>query len=77
MHPQKRFHLVFSFLMGAMLIFLMTFIITAVNVGFNGNFLRLWMKAFAIAYVVGVPLIFFLAPVARKVTARVLNVPLP
>ena len=75
MNPQKKFHLVFSFVMGAMMIFLMTFVITAVNVGFSDGFVRSWMKAFAIAYVVGVPVIFFLAPVARRLTAGLLGAP--
>ncbi len=74
MQPQKKFHLVFSFVMGAMMIFLMTFVITLVNVGLSPDFLTRWMKAFAIAYVVGVPVIFFLAPLARKLTARLLGV---
>ena len=74
MNPQKKFHLVFSMIMGAMMIFLMTLVITFINVGTTENFFRLWMKAFAIAYVVGVPVIFFLAPVARKLTGRVLGV---
>ncbi len=74
MHPQKKFHLVFSLIMGAMMIFLMTLVITFINVGLTANFLQLWMKAFGIAYVVGVPVIFFLAPVARKLTGRVLGV---
>ena len=33
------------------------------------------MKAFVIAYVVGVPVIFFLAPVARKLTASLVGAP--
>jgi hypothetical protein len=74
MNPQKIFHLVFSFVMGAMMIFLMTLVITLVNVGLTDNFFKLWMKAFGIAYVVGVPVIFFLAPVARKLTGLVLGV---
>jgi predicted membrane channel-forming protein YqfA (hemolysin III family) len=74
MHPQKKIHLVFSFVMGAMMIFLMTMVITFVNVGLSDNFFQLWIKAFAIAYVVGVPVIFFLAPVARKLTGRILGV---
>jgi len=74
MHPQKKFHLVFSFVMGAMMISLMTFVITWVNVGLGLDFVARWMKAFAIAYVVGVPVIFFLAPVARKLTGRILGV---
>ena len=35
--PERRFHLVFSLLMGAMIIFVMTFVITMVNVGCTGS----------------------------------------
>lgn len=59
MHPQKKFHLVFSFVMGAMMISLMTLVITFVNLGLSSHFFQAWMKAFGIAYVVGVPVIFF------------------
>jgi hypothetical protein len=75
MAPQKKFHLVFSLLMGVLMISLMTFVITAVNVGFGPDFLARWGKAFAVAYVVGVPVIFFLAPVARKLTGKLLGMP--
>lgn len=74
MQPQKKFHLVFSMVMGALMIFVMTFVITLVNVGWSAQFLVTWMKAFGIAYVVGVPVIFFLAPVARKLTGKLLGV---
>lgn len=74
MQPQKKFHLVFSFVMGAMMIFLMTLVITFVNVGLSDNFINLWLKAFVIAYVVGVPVIFFLAPMARQLTGKLLGV---
>lgn len=75
MDKQKRFHLVFSLVMGLMMISLMTFVITAVNIGFAPDFLARWGKAFLVAYVVGVPVIFFLAPVARKLTGRVVGMP--
>ncbi len=74
MNPQKKFHLVFSSVMGAMMISIMTFVISLVNVGWDDHFFQTWMKAFGIAYVVGVPVIFLLAPVARKITARLLGV---
>ena len=74
MNPQRKFHLVFSLVMGAMMICLMTLVITFVNVGLTAHFFRLWIKAFGIAYLVGVPVIFFLAPVARKLTGRLLDV---
>jgi hypothetical protein len=40
-----RFHLVFSMLMGAMMVFLMTFVITLVNIGWKTDFVRAWAKA--------------------------------
>ncbi len=70
---QVKFQIVFSLVMGAMMVFLMTFVITLVNVGWVDDFPRLWAKAFVIAYVVAVPLIYFIAPLARKLTARVLG----
>lgn len=75
MNPQKKFHLTFSFIMGAMMISVMTLVITAVNVGFTPDFLTKWGRVFAVAYVVGVPVIFFLAPMARKITGRFLGMP--
>ena len=74
MNSQKKFHLVFSMVMGAMMIAIMTFVISLVNVGWDTHFLGVWLKAFGIAYVVGVPVIFFLAPVARKLTGRLLGI---
>jgi hypothetical protein len=73
MNPQKKFHLIFSFVMGALMISVMTFVITAANVGFPSDFLTRWARAFMIAYVVGVPVIFFVAPIARKITERILE----
>jgi hypothetical protein len=75
MNPQKKFHFVFSLVMGALMISLMTLVITFVNVGLVEDFLGRWLRAFLIAYVVGVPVIFFLAPMARKITGRMLGTP--
>jgi hypothetical protein len=75
MNPQKRFHLVFSLVMGALMISLMTLVITFVNVGLVEDFVGRWLRAFLIAYVAGVPVIFFLAPMARKITGRMLGMP--
>lgn len=66
MQIAEIFHLVISLIMGA----LMTFVITAVNLGFAPNFPSRRGKAFAIAYVVGFPVIFFIAPLARKLTGK-------
>jgi Protein of unknown function (DUF2798) len=73
--PASRFHLVFSLSMGAIMVFIMTFVITTVNVGWPPNFLALWVKAFAVAYLVAVPVIYFTVPFARRITARFVEVP--
>ena len=73
MNPQKKFHLVFSALMAGIMVFIMTFVITLANVGWVEHFYRLWMRAFGFAYVVAAPLIFFLAPLVRKLTGRLLG----
>ncbi len=74
MQAQKKFHMVFSIVMGTMMISIMTFVITWVNVGMGPQFIAAWLRAFAIAYIVGVPVIFYLAPLARKITASILGV---
>lgn len=73
MPPAKKFHLVFSMIMGAMMILFMTFVVTWVNLGFVPNFLTAWAKSFLVAYAVGVPTIYILAPVARRITGRLLG----
>ncbi len=71
--PKSRFHFVFSLVMGAIMFLVMTFVITLANVGWAPDFPARWMRAFAIAYVVGVPVIYFLAPFARRLTARIVE----
>ncbi len=73
--PKPYFHLVFSLIMGFLMVLLMTLVITLVNVGLASDFLFRWMKAFAVAYVVAVPVIYFLAPVAKKFAARFAEAP--
>jgi Protein of unknown function (DUF2798) len=75
MNQQKKSHLLFSVIMGLMMISLMTFVVTWANIGFSPNFLSAWGHAFAIAYPVGVPVIYFLAPLARSITAKILGTP--
>ena len=77
MSNPKFFHLIFSFVMAAIMLFIMTFVVTWANIGFTPNFLWAWAKSYVVAYFVGVPAIFFLAPIARRITARILGVPVP
>lgn len=75
MSPQRKFHLLFTVLMGTTMVFIMTFVITALNVGFPTDFLARWGRAFVVAYGVALPLLYFVAPVARRLTGRLLGQP--
>ncbi len=75
MSHQKKSQLLFSVLMGLMMISIMTFVVTWANIGFSQTFLASWGRAFAIAYPVGVPVIYFLAPLARSMTAKIVGAP--
>ena len=68
--PAKKFHLVFSIIMGAMKVVSMTFVITLVNLGWIEHFLMVRMKSFGIAYAVAMPVILFVAPLARKIAGN-------
>jgi hypothetical protein len=72
---KHRFHLVFSFVMAAVMVFSITFIITAVNIGFGEQFLSRWSRALLVAYCVAVPLLYFVAPLVRRFVARFVNLP--
>ena len=74
--PQRHFHLAFSFVMGAMMATIITCVLTLVNVGLAPGFLALWAKALGSAYVVVVPGIYFLAPLARRIVNRFVDPPL-
>lgn len=73
--PKHKFHLVFSLLMGAIMVFLMTCVITLVNIGMPADFLTHWLHAFLVAFPIAVPVIYFVAPVARKMSARFAEIP--
>ena len=73
--PHSRFHFVFSLIMGAIMVFLMTFVVTLANLGWRPDFVVFWARAFAVAYVVAVPVIYLLAPVARRLAGRWVEMP--
>ena len=73
--PARRFHLVFSFIMGAMMVFLMSFVVTLVNIGWRADFLQSWANSDQTAEVDAGPVIYFLAPLARRIASRWAQVP--
>ena len=74
MKIRKRFFpVVFAFFLTLIMVFIVTGVGTAVNVGFPPNFFLLWMKAWGAAWLVAFPSAIFVAPLARTLTERVLR----
>lgn len=73
--PKQRFHLMFSLCMAALMVFLVTFVVTVVNVGMPPDFLGRWARSIAIAYCVAAPTIYFFAPRVRQFVARFVETP--
>jgi hypothetical protein len=53
--------------------FLMSAVITAVNLGFVDDFIYKWAKAFINAFVFAFPIVFFVAPIVQRLTNRLIK----
>jgi len=54
--------LTFAFIMAIFTTGIVTFAAISVNLGFSENFLKIWLKSWAISYVVAIPAILIIAP---------------
>ena len=65
--------LVFAFFMALIMSCLMSFVITIFNIGLNNQLVHLWLKAWAFAFFVAFPAITLVAPIALKLTMRLVK----
>jgi len=65
--------LVFAFFMALIMSCLMSFVITTFNVGLNNQLVHLWLKAWTFAFLVAFPAITLVAPIAQKLTLRLVK----
>jgi Protein of unknown function (DUF2798) len=63
---------IFPVLMAGVMAFLMTALITALNLGFPPDYLARWLKAFMIAWPCAALTAFLAIPLARKGTAKII-----
>lgn len=59
-------------IMAGIMAFLMTAIITWLNLGFPSDFLRRWVAAFVVAWPLAAVAAFIAIPVAQRLTKRIL-----
>ncbi len=67
MIPKRFYRLVFAGIMSLFMSFIMSGIITFLNLGFSSSFFEQWLlEAFPKAWVVAFPIIFFIVPYVAK-----------
>jgi hypothetical protein len=71
--PRRFFPVVFAFFLTIIMVFVITGVGTAVHLGFPPDFIVHWAKAWFAAWVVAFPVAIFVAPLARRLTERVLG----
>ena len=63
--------LILSLLMSSVMVFMVTLLVTFLNLGLVPNFLMQWAKAYLIAWPVAAITAFFIMSPARRLTERI------
>lgn len=64
---------IFPVLMAGVMAFLMTALVTFLNLGFASDYLARWMQAFAVAWPCAALVAFIAIPLARRATDGILR----
>ena len=70
---EKRSHLVFSIVMSAFMISIMSLVVTYLNIGWSEQTIDKWLSSFVVAWAFGFPLIFIFAPIFKKAINKYLT----
>ena len=62
---------IFPIVMTAMMVFMVTLLVTIINLGFPPDFLWQWAKAYVLAWPVAAVSAFFAIPAARRITGLI------
>jgi len=68
MEGKARF--IFPVLATALIVFVVSAVVTFANVGFRADFVRRWLSAFSIGWPVAVVIALLAFPVVRRITIR-------
>ncbi len=64
---------VFSFFMALLMSGIMSFVISAFNVGWVDGIALIWLRAWSLAFAVAFPTIVLITPLVRKLVAMVVS----
>ena len=73
MIPKRYEFIVFAFFMSLLMSFLMSGVITWINIGLVDRFLLLWLEAFIKAFAVAFPCVILVVPQVKKLVRWVMK----
>ena len=65
---------ILALLMTSVMVFMVTLIATYLNLGFDPDFLRQWVKAYFVAWPIAALTAFLVMPPAHRLTERIITV---
>jgi nucleoside permease NupC len=65
--------LLVAVIMTAMMVFVVTLIVTYLNLGFRGDFVMQWARAYFISWPIAAIMAFLVMPMARRATNRLMR----
>ncbi|MGG7049219.1 MULTISPECIES: DUF2798 domain-containing protein [unclassified Campylobacter] len=71
MFPVRYFRFVFAFIMALFMSFIISGVLTFLNLGLISNFISIWMTGWGKAFVVAYPCILVIAPLATKLAKMI------
>ena len=71
--PKKYEFLIFSFLMSSFMTFIMSGVVSYINMGLVDGFLKLWSTAYVNSFVVAFPSVILVVPLVRKLVVKLIK----
>ena len=71
MSMDAKSRLILALLMSSVMVFMVTLLVTYLNLGLDPDFLRQWVKAYFIAWPIAAMTAFVVMPPARRLTDRI------
>jgi hypothetical protein len=69
----RKARLVLALIMSAAMAFMVTLLVTFINLGLRRDFVFLWLKAYLIAWPIAAATAYLFMPVARRLTDRLVG----
>ena len=70
MSKQLQRKVVFALLMGVVTTGIVSFVLIALNLGLGDRFLRIWLRSWAVGYLLAIPAILVIGPRGPALVAR-------